>query len=44
MNVTGAGSELTYENFIYIAFSGSMEGDWQEGEGCLVLDVPEGSR
>lgn len=38
MNVTGAGSQLTYENFIYIAVGGG------EGWGELVLDVPEGSR
>ena len=44
MNVTGGGSELTYENFIYIAFSGSA-GQLGGGEDMtLVLDVPEGSR
>jgi len=48
MNVTGAGSELTYENFIYIAMTGTFEygwGDSEPGDGVeLVLDVPEGSR
>ena len=44
MNVTGAGSELTYENFIYIALSGSTGGEWQEEEAGFVLDCPEGSR
>ena len=34
MNATGPGSELTYENFIYLVV----------GDGDLVLDVPEGSR
>ena len=44
MNITGAGNELTYENFIYIVMTASFQLGWDEGYGDLVLDVPEGSR
>jgi len=48
MNVTGTGSELTYENFIYIAMTGTFQYGWGDADPVdgveLVLDVPEGSR
>jgi vacuolar protein sorting-associated protein 13D len=36
MNVTGAGSELTYENFIYIAMTGTFQ------YGCGILNLGMG--
>jgi vacuolar protein sorting-associated protein 13D len=46
MNVEGEGSELTYENFIYLAFTATFQSSTGRGglDEQLVLDVPEGSR
>ena len=46
MNVEGEGSELTYENFIYLAFTATFQAAKGRGgvDEELVLDVPEGSR
>merc|ERR1719228_2466345 len=48
MNVTGAGSQLTYENFIYVAMTSTFQFNWADshpgGGAELVLDVPEGTR
>ena len=45
MDKTGPGSELTYENFIYIAMTTTFQLGWEDDTSSeLVLDVPEGSR
>ena len=45
MDKTGPGSELTYENFIYIAMTTTFQLGWEDDNSAeLVLDVPEGSR
>ena len=45
MNVEGEGNELTYENFIYLAFTATFQTGGRGGlDEQLVLDVPEGSR
>ena len=44
MDKTGPGSELTYENFIYIAMTTTFQLGWEDDSTELVLDVPEGSR